>query len=375
MDKELRILILEDVPSDAELEEHELRKSGLVFTLKIVDTEETFLKELDEFFPDIILSDYDLPTFDGLAALRIAKEKCPDVPFILVTGKLGEEFAIEKLKEGARDYVLKGNLKRLVPSVKRALEEAKQITERKRAEEALRFSEERYRSVVENIGIGISLISPNMEILALNKQMKTWFPHIDVSSRPICYRSFNDPPREEICSYCPACKTLQDGQVHEDVTETPAKDKVIAFRLISSPVKDITEHKNAEKALRESEAQLRAILDATPFPIALVDLQDSKIDFWSRSALALFGHTAPTAQEWYEIAYPDPVYRREAVERWKSMLEKARSSGKTVNTGEYRVSCRDGSVLICELYATFLADRLIVTFNDITEREALKRIK
>ena len=138
MDKELRILILDDVPADAELEEHELRKAGLVFTSKVVDTKEVFLKELDEFLPDLILSDYELPTFDGLAALRISKERCPDVPFILVTGKLGEEFAIEKLKEGATDYVLKNNLKRLVPSVKRALEEAKLITDRKRAEEELK---------------------------------------------------------------------------------------------------------------------------------------------------------------------------------------------------------------------------------------------
>jgi PAS domain S-box-containing protein len=151
MDKELHILILEDVPADAELEEHELRKAGLVFTSKVVDTREAFLKELDEFFPDLILSDYDLPSFDGLTALRIAKEKCPDVPFILVTGKLGEEFAIEKLKEGATDYVLKGNLKRLVPSVNRALEEAKMITERKQAEKKINEQLEFLQTLLDTI--------------------------------------------------------------------------------------------------------------------------------------------------------------------------------------------------------------------------------
>ncbi|MFZ4780193.1 MAG: PAS domain-containing protein, partial [Terrimicrobiaceae bacterium] len=99
----------------------------------------------------------------------------------------------------------------------------------------------------------------------------------------------------------------------------------------------------AEVALRESEAQLRAIFDTTPFPIALVDTRDAKIEFWSRSALTLFGHTAPTLPEWYQIAYPDPDYRREMIARWKPFLEKARLSGQGVNTGEYRIACRDGS--------------------------------
>ena len=123
MDKELRILILDDVPADAELEEHELRKAGISFISKRVETEETFQKELKDFSPDLILSDYSLPSFDGLKALAIAQEKCPDVPFILVTGVMGEEFAVEALKKGATDYVLKSNLKRLVPAVNRALEE------------------------------------------------------------------------------------------------------------------------------------------------------------------------------------------------------------------------------------------------------------
>jgi PAS domain S-box-containing protein len=139
--------------------------------------------------------------------------------------------------------------------------------------------------------------------------------------------------------------------------------------LFEDTQKEIVERKQTEKALQKSEAQLRAILDATPFPIALVDTQDNNIEFWSRNALTLFGHTAPTALEWYQIAYPDPDYRREVLERWKPALEEARLSGQAVNAGEYRVTCRNGSVRICELYAAFLADKLVVTFNDITERK------
>jgi DNA-binding NtrC family response regulator len=147
MDKELRILILEDDPADTELEEHELRKAGIAFISKLVETKETFQKAIKDFDPDIILSDYNLLSFDGLTALTIAKEKCPHVPFVLVTGVMGEEFAIEILKKGATDYVLKSNLKRLVPVVHRALQEAKDKAERKLAEKALRDSEERYSTM------------------------------------------------------------------------------------------------------------------------------------------------------------------------------------------------------------------------------------
>jgi PAS domain S-box-containing protein len=117
------------------------------------------------------------------------------------------------------------------------------------------------------------------------------------------------------------------------------------------------------------ENELRSILDATPFPIALVNLSADKIEFWSRSALNLFGHTAPTASEWYLIAYPDPEYRKKVITQWNSALETARQSSQTVNTGEYSITCSDGSVRICELYATYLSDKLIVTFSDITERK------
>ena len=145
----VRILMLEDVATDAELVEHELRKGKLNFTATLATTEEAFERELVQFEPDLILADYSLPTFDGIEALSIARDRCPHIPFIFVSGAIGEELAIETLKKGATDYVLKQRLSRLVPSVRRALKEAEERASRAHAEEALRQSEERHRVLLE----------------------------------------------------------------------------------------------------------------------------------------------------------------------------------------------------------------------------------
>ena len=105
----LRILILEDVATDAELVERELRKAELDFTAKVVATREAFIRELTAFAPALILSDYSLPGFDGIEVLAIAKEHCPEVPFVFVSGAIGEELAIETLKQGATFKVAKGS--------------------------------------------------------------------------------------------------------------------------------------------------------------------------------------------------------------------------------------------------------------------------
>jgi len=138
----LHILILEDVPTDAELIKDELREAGMIFTSKSVQDRAAYFEALDEFCPDIILSDYSLPSFDGLSALKVAVGKCPDVPFIFVSGALGEETAIDLLKQGATDYVLKSRLSRLGPAVTRALQEVRERAERKMAEEALKKREQ-----------------------------------------------------------------------------------------------------------------------------------------------------------------------------------------------------------------------------------------
>lgn len=139
VNQSLRILLLEDNPTDAELIQFELRMAGIDFISTVVTTENDFVRELNEYCPDLILSDYDLPRYNGALALAEAGRRCPDTPFILITGAVSEERAIEILTQGAKDYVLKSRLeKRLVPAVRRALAEAEEHRARKQAEEELR---------------------------------------------------------------------------------------------------------------------------------------------------------------------------------------------------------------------------------------------
>jgi signal transduction histidine kinase len=147
MKKQIRILMVEDDPADAELIEHALRKDGLAFVSRRVETNDDFIQSLEAESPDVILSDYALPCFDGYTALAVAQRHAPDVPFIFVTGTMGEEVAIETLKNGATDYVLKLRLSRLAPAVHRALREARERAERKHAVEQLRQSHEQLRAL------------------------------------------------------------------------------------------------------------------------------------------------------------------------------------------------------------------------------------
>ena len=139
MSDKLHVLILEDMAADAELMEDELTQAGFNYVARRVAGKSSFIKELQEFSPDLILADYSLPGFGGQAALKIVVDKYNDTPFIFVSGALGEELAIELLKKGATDHVLKNRLSRLVPSVRRALNESAERNERKKAENELRL--------------------------------------------------------------------------------------------------------------------------------------------------------------------------------------------------------------------------------------------
>ncbi|HLZ54053.1 MAG TPA: response regulator, partial [Verrucomicrobiae bacterium] len=168
MKTELSILCVEDVPTDVAMLNHALREGGMSFRSKRVDSEEAFLHELQHNPPDVILSDHGLPSFDGFTALTIAREQCPEVPFIFVTGRLGEQIAIETLRNGATDYVLKSNLTKLAPTIQRALRQAEERTALKRELSRLQQSEECYRQLVEFCPDAF-LVQCNGEIVFANR--------------------------------------------------------------------------------------------------------------------------------------------------------------------------------------------------------------
>src|SRR5689334_3685105 len=124
--------------SDAELVEKQLRKAGIMYVLQRVDSRDGFAQALDQFHPDLVLADYSLPDFDGLSAVKMARQSDPDLPIIVVSGMLGDEAAAGVVKAGANDYVLKDRLARLGSAVERAIEEAAQSRARKRAEAEIR---------------------------------------------------------------------------------------------------------------------------------------------------------------------------------------------------------------------------------------------
>lgn len=149
--KPLHLLIVEDCNDEAQLLLSHLSEGGYAVFSKRVDTAEAMRAALNEGRWDVVISDYHMPQFDGIAALQMLQKSAPDIPFIMVTGTLGEETAATIMKAGADDFLVKGRLTRLVPAVERALGEAEERRQRKRTEEALRVSEEHFRQIAENI--------------------------------------------------------------------------------------------------------------------------------------------------------------------------------------------------------------------------------
>jgi signal transduction histidine kinase len=272
MNSQLRILHLEDDPRDAELVQVMLETEGFACHVTRVETQVDFCASLERHGFNLILADYTLPAFDGISALKLAAQKRPEVPFIFVSGTLGEEVAIEALTIGATDYVLKTRLSRLVPSVVRALREATERTDRKRAEESLRrnetyLAEAQRLSSTGSFGWNVSSgeIFWSEETFRIFEFDRATTPTVDLVIRErihpedvAAYRQVVERAAQERQDYIQEYRLrMPDGRVkHLHVVAQAIRTETGDVDFVGA-VKDVTEQKWAQTERERLEQRLR----------------------------------------------------------------------------------------------------------------------
>lgn len=283
LNRELRVLMLEDTPTDAELAMRELRKAGIAFTSMRVDRRDAFVRAIDEFHPDIILSDYKLPDFNGMDALEIVERDHPEIPVVMVTGALSDIEAVELIHAGARDYVLKDRLARLAPAVQRALAAEQSARERNAAEKALRESEAKFRALVESTSDWIWEInaqnvytysSPQVYVLLGYRVEevigKTPFDLMPPDEAEHVRERFNAIAAERRSFHL-----LENANLHKDgrmifleTSGAPMFDAMGGFTGYRGIDRDITERKETERERLANAAKLEQLLLQTIEAIA-----------------------------------------------------------------------------------------------------------
>lgn len=390
MAKPLRVLIVGDSENDASLILKALKRGGYSPASEQVKTPSTMASALMESEWDVVIADYRLLRFSAPAALKLLSESGRDLPFIVVSGSIGEDTAVEMMKAGAHDYVMKNNLKRLAPAVEREIGEALERQKRRQAEKALRDSEERLRAIVVNSPIGIATSGADRRFLSANDAFCRILGYTEAELQKMSFRDVTYPEdielsvsmMEELDAGKMSFSGLEKRYIRKDGKVIIGRVMVNALRdhegrpyLYIAELEDITESRQAEEALRRSEENFRNLIENLPVGVTITS-PEGETFLANKTFLKMRGYASEEEikQSPAVSRYADPKDR----ERWLSLLKE----WGRVEGFEMWAKRKDDSIFFNSSNAIpFLTDsgeqRFISVSQDITERkkmeEALKQ--
>ncbi len=387
-----RILHIEDSKTDADIIQRMLYRSGLKFRYHLASDKKDVEKELDTFQPDLILCDHSLPSFNSKMAYVLCKEKKIDLPFILVTGAVSEEFAVEMLKLGIDDYILKTNLQRLPAAITNALSKKETKKKIKGIRSKLQQSETHLRTIFENSSNGLLLIDKDFTIIEFNSLMAE-FAIITVG-RPYHKNEnlLDILPQDIGVSFEEKIRnTLKGESVSYESTYSLDGGNTLIFQVNMNPTRDyegkvtgacisvenITERKKAEEAIKESEETFRRLFTESADPILL--LENTGFKECNHAAASILGYSSPQEiilkQPW-EISPEKQPDGRLSNEKAAEMIEKALQYGnyqfewvyKKIDGTEFPVEVMLTPIILKgkQLFYTILRD---ITKRKIAEKE------
>ncbi len=383
----LRLLLLEDEPNDAELNIATLEEAGYNCQWERVDTREDFLACLESPNYDLILSDYKLPSFDGLMALALVLEHNIDIPVIMVSGTLGEDAAIDSIKAGATDYVLKNRLSRLVPVVKRALREHEELRERKQTKQALQESEERFRKFTEMLPVGVFVTDADDKTTYWNKRLREitgmsdeegmgagWTDGVHPDDRERVFKEWYKSKEARSTFNLEYRFVDRKGKITNTIGQailmTDFGGNIIGYL---GTITDITEQKQAEQALRESEEEFKSLAENSQDYIMRYDKQGRHL-YQNAAAYKVSGFSE---QEFIGKTHRELGFEGKLCDLWEEKIAQVFKTKKPCGTLFEWESIEDTIFLDWRLYPEFDQHENVKTVlgisRDITEQKQAEK--
>jgi PAS domain S-box-containing protein len=386
MEKPLRILHLEDDPDFVALVSDMLKEEGLSAEMTSTQSFQDFISALRENAFDLILADYSLPTCNGLQALHAVREKDPNMPFVLISGTIGEHAAIECLRCGATDYVLKNKLERLAPTVRRAVKEAEERTHRRRAETELIRREKYFRTLTEHSLDILTILNAEGLFLYNSSSLKTVLGYEpkdvagqnafalvhaeDLAGVQAAFRRALENP-EQVITHEFRCHRQDGSWCHlEVVGQNRLDDPEIAGVVLNS--RDISDRKRAEAELREGEKQYRLIFEGSPTPMWVTDLETLRFLEVNEATVQHYGYSR---EEFLSMGTQDVRASGDTERYVKYINDVIKKHSDTVfgRAGLWRHHKKNGETLDVEIKWSKITFRgrpaVLIMAHDITERK------